>query len=174
MFCFQAVVIVERNSWDDAYVSVCCIFKAHLSRSLVSSTDGSEVSFLVDISRHRAYLPRKKWTSFRPSPFFTDSKWIRHDRTPTAWAPRHDRLCISTTFGSEQLHYEERGHICLIYYPYLESRSQSFLVVKYGRLATLIEGAMLTNQEHGQFKRAGPRNSTTFLRKVPDECETRC
>ena len=28
----------------------------------------------------------------------------------------------------------------------------------------LVEGAMLTKQEHGQLKRAGPRNSTTFLR----------
>lgn len=117
IFCCQAVVIVQRNSWDDACIGVCCIFKAHLSRSLVSSTDRtSEVSFLVDISRHRAYLPRKKWTSFRPSPFFTDSKWIRHDRIPTTLVPRHDRLCISTTFRSEQLHYEERRHICLIYY----------------------------------------------------------
>lgn len=60
MFCCQAVVIVERNSWDGAGVGIVCIFKAHLTRSKLSSIDrSSEVSFHVDISRHRAYLPRR-------------------------------------------------------------------------------------------------------------------
>ena len=52
----------------------------------------SEVSFLVGISRHRAYLPRRNGTSIRPSPFFTDSKVDPAGSVPTTWLPRHDKV----------------------------------------------------------------------------------
>lgn len=67
------------------------------------ATDGtSEVSFLVGISRHRAYLPRRNGTSIRPSPFFTDSKWIRQDRSQPHGCQDMIKLDISSTSFKEE------------------------------------------------------------------------
>ena len=52
----------------------------------------SKVSFLVGISRHRAYLPRRNGTSIRPSPFFIDSKVDPAGSVLTTWLPRHDKV----------------------------------------------------------------------------------